>query len=71
MLINAGGVPSTHNITTLAPNAVTTVSVPITRPPTSGSATLDIDSRVSLSGGIVDAKPSNDQRSESYAPVAP
>jgi hypothetical protein len=67
--VNAGGVSSTHNITTLPPNAVTTVSVPITRPPGSGSSSLDIDSRVSLTGGIQDAMPANDLRSESYAPA--
>ena len=69
--VNAGGVASTHNITTLPANAVTTISVPITRPPGSGNSSLDINSRVSLTGGIVDAMPSNDLRIESYAPAAP
>ncbi len=67
--ISTGGTQTSHNITTLAPNAVTTVLVPITRPPVAGSGELVVDSRVSLSGGVTDAKPSNDQRIETYAPA--
>lgn len=68
--ITIGGNRSTGNITTLAPNAVTTIRVPITRPPVTGSGNLVVDSRVSLTGGATDAKPSNDRRLESYAPAA-
>ena len=67
--ISTGGSATTHNITTLAPNSVTTVRVPITRPPTAGTAQLQVDSRVSLSGGLIDVKPSNDRRIETYAPA--
>jgi hypothetical protein len=67
--ITIGGNRSTGNITTLAPNAVTTIRVPITRPPVTGSGNLVVDSRVSLTGGATDAKPSNDRRLESYAPA--
>jgi hypothetical protein len=67
--VSTGGISTTHNITTLAPNAVTTVRVPITRPPTAGTAQLQVDSGVSLSGGLIDAKPSNDRRIETYAPA--
>ncbi len=67
--VSTGGSATTHNITTLAPNAVTTVSVPITRPPNAGTAQLQVDAGVSLSGGLIDAKPSNDRRIETYAPA--
>ena len=67
--ISTGGSATTHNITTLAPNSVTTVRVPITRPPTAGTAQLQVESRVSLSGGLIDVKPSNDRRIETYAPA--
>jgi hypothetical protein len=67
--ISIGGIRAASNITTLAPNAVTTLRVPITRPPVAGSGGLVVDSRVSLTGGVTDAKPSNDSRVESYAPA--
>jgi hypothetical protein len=67
--IDIGGNRSSGNITTLAPNAVATIRVPITRAPVTGSGNLVVDSRVSLSGGATDAKPSNDRRVESYAPA--
>lgn len=67
--ITIGGNRTNSNITTLAPDAVTTVRVPITRPPVSGSGNLVVDSMVSLSGGLKDAKPTNDRRVESYAPA--
>jgi len=69
--VRADGVQTTHNITTLAPNAVTTVSVPITRPLVGDSPAFEVDARVSLSPGIQDAKPSNDRRIEAHAPAAP
>jgi hypothetical protein len=67
--ITIAGNRSAGNITTLAPNAVATIRVPITRPPVAGSGDLTVDSRVSLTGGATDAKPSNDRRVESYAPA--
>jgi hypothetical protein len=67
--VSNGGNLTNHNITTLAPNAVTTVRVPIIRPPTTGTTELQVDARVSLSGGLIDAKPFNDQRIETYAPA--
>lgn len=60
-----GGVVST-NLTTLSPGAVQTVRIPISQPAIAGSTTLKVDSRVVLSGGARDSKPSNDRRSESY-----
>ncbi len=54
------------NITSLAVNAVQTIRVPITQ---SNAASLRYDSRVQLSGGRNDAKPSNNRRVETYAPV--
>lgn len=68
--IKADGISSTHNITTLAPNAVTTVRVPVTRPLLDNAQAFQVDASVSLTGGIVDAKPSNDRRIESHAPAA-
>lgn len=67
--VTSGGNRSSHNITTLAPNAVTTVRVPVTRPPLSGTSEFKVEAQVSLGGGIVDAKPVNDRRVESYAPA--
>ena len=64
----SGGTRSSYNITTLAPNGVTTVRVPVTRPPDSGTSDFQVDAQVSLSGGILDVKPINDRRIESYAP---
>jgi hypothetical protein len=61
-----GGVVST-NLTTLAPGAVHTVRIPISQPPVGGSSTLNVDSRVVVSGGARDSKPSNDRRVERYA----
>jgi hypothetical protein len=67
--VTSGGTRSSYNITTLAPNAVTTVRVPVTRPPLSGASEFKVEAQVSLSGGIADAKPINDRRIESYAPA--
>lgn len=72
-LINTGVRVSTgagvvsSNINSLASNAVTTVRVPITRPPAAGVTTMNVDAQVVLSGGVQDAKPSNDRRVETYA----
>ncbi len=69
--INADGISSTRNLTTLAPNAVATVRVPITRPMAENTQPFQVDASVALSGGIVDAKPSNDRRIEAHSPADP
>ncbi len=56
------------NITTLPVNGVQTLRVPL---PLAVGKTIRYDSKVTLSGGLTDAKPSNDRRSESYVPKAP
>ena len=67
--VGAAGVVTT-NITALAPNAVTTVRVPISQAPdTYATSGLTVDARVVLSGGVRDAKPSNNSRVETYAPA--
>jgi hypothetical protein len=70
-LINTGvkistpnGVVNT-NITSLAVNAVKTIRVPIQQTMTSS---IRYNSSVTLSNDIRDSKPSNDSRSETYAP---
>ncbi len=65
--VSTGAGVITSNITSLAANAVTTVRVPISRPPAAGVTTMNVDARVVLSGGLQDAKPSNDHRVETYA----
>jgi hypothetical protein len=67
--VTSGGARSSYNITTLAPNGVTTVRVPVTRAPVTGTSDFQVEAQVSLSGGNIDAKPVNDRRIESYAPV--
>jgi len=54
------------NITSLAVNAVRVVTVPITQVTSSG---MKFESRVSLSAGLRDVKPSNDRRIETYVPA--
>ncbi|MGL5017740.1 MAG: S8 family serine peptidase, partial [Luteolibacter sp.] len=56
----------TSNITSLPVNAVRSIRVPINE---SNAKSLRYESRVSLSSGGNDAKPSNDRRVESYAPT--
>ena len=67
--VSTGGGVITTNVTTLTPNAVQTVRVPITQP--AGSGTLRLNSRVVLSGGVNDVKPSNDRRVETYVAADP
>ena len=67
--VTNGGTRSSYNITTLAPNGVTTVRVPVVQAAVSGASEFKVDAQVFLSGGIVDAKPNNDRRVESYAPA--
>jgi hypothetical protein len=59
------------NITSLAPNAVHALRVPITQQAVVNSAGFRYDSRVRISGAVADAKPSNDRRVDQYLPVAP
>ncbi len=56
----------TSNITSLAVNAVKTIRVPISQPT---APSMRYDSKVILSQGRTDAKPSNDRRVETYVPV--
>jgi hypothetical protein len=67
--VNSGGKTTTVNVTTLLPDAVQTIRVPIPVSPASPGASVTIDSSVSLSGSATDAKPSNDRRVETYAPA--
>jgi hypothetical protein len=67
--INTGGGMQAVNLTSLAPDAVTTVRVPITLSPATSTSRFTIDSQVTLSGGLTDAEPSNDRRVGTYAPV--
>ncbi len=68
--VSTGGNTGNFNITTLAPNAVTTVRVPVTRSLAAGGT--EVDARVSITGGAVDAKPANDRRTQIHeAVVAP
>ena len=53
------------NITSLAPNAVKTIRVPI---PQQTAPSMRYDSQVILSQGRTDAKPANDRRAETYVP---
>jgi Subtilase family len=62
--VTIGSATTRANLTTLPPNAVATVRVPVT-PPAAGMP-LHVDSQVDLSGGAVDAKPANDRRVESF-----
>ncbi len=61
-----GGVVES-NITTLPVNGVRTIRVPING--TAGK-NLRYESRVTLSGGVRDSKPSNDRRAETYVPAS-
>jgi hypothetical protein len=54
------------NITSLPVNGVKAIRVPITQ---SAVGSLRYESRVTLSTGLNDAKPSNDRRVESYVPA--
>lgn len=64
--ISVAGGSVTANLTSLAPDAVRTVLIPLTQPASSYTNGIRVDSRVILSGGTQDAKPSNDHRVETY-----
>jgi hypothetical protein len=51
------------NITALSVGAVQAIRVPISQ---QAAASIRFESKVSLSGGREDAKPSNDRRAETY-----
>ncbi|MEX1114779.1 MAG: S8 family serine peptidase [Akkermansiaceae bacterium] len=57
------------NITSLAPNAVQTLRVPISQQVAAKPETLRYDSRVRISGSVQDSKPSNDRRVDQYVPA--
>jgi hypothetical protein len=57
------------NITSLAPNGVQTLRVPISQQVSANLQTLRYDSRVRLSGSVKDSKPSNDRRVDQYVPA--
>jgi subtilisin family serine protease len=57
------------NITSLLPNAVYTLQLPIPQPAGSNTAALRYDTNLRLSGGIIDSKPSNNRRVDQYVPA--
>lgn len=68
--INAAGRETVANLTSIAPDGVKTIRVPVTQPPSAGTSGFTIDSRVMLGGSVKDIKPSNDRRVETYAPAS-
>ena len=68
--VSTGAGEVTTNITSLVPNAVQTVRIPISQPPAAEASSIRVDARVLLSGGYQDAKPSNDRRVETYVRAA-
>jgi hypothetical protein len=56
------------NITTLAPNEVRAVRVPLTRPLSQAAGGITATSTTSLSGGQTDVKPSNNKRQATFQP---
>lgn len=75
MLVNTGVTVSTgfitapFNITTLAPGEIRTLTVPLTENRLKSVDSLQFESSVTLSGGQIDANPSNDRRVEIFAPA--
>ena len=69
--VSVGTGTVTANLTSLAPDAVRTIRVPLTQPLAAYANGIRVDSRVTLASGLQDAKPSNDHRVETYvAPAA-
>lgn len=66
--INHPGGTTTANLTTLAPNAVRAVTVPLPIQDYNQGNPLRFDSRVSLGQGHADANPANDRRVETHHP---
>jgi hypothetical protein len=77
MLLNAGITVNTPNgttplnITTLAPDEIRTFTIPLPASSWDGTNPLEFDTTVTLSGGQIDAKPSNNRRVETYSPPNP
>ena len=68
--VSVGGMSTTSNLSTLAPNAVATVRVPVHQDWNEATGGLRIESSAQVSGGMVDIKPSNDRRIEIHGQVA-
>jgi hypothetical protein len=64
--VSTGAGAVTANITSLGPNDVRTIRVPISQPASSYANGMRVDAKVLLSAGMVDAKPSNNRRVETY-----
>jgi hypothetical protein len=69
--VNAGGGQVLSNLTSLAPNEVRTVRVPLARPLAGAQEGVQVDARVRVSNNIQDAKPGNDRRVETHVAQAP
>jgi hypothetical protein len=67
--VNVAGRDTVVNLTSIAPDAVRTIRVPVTQPPSDETSSFTIDSRVVLGGSLQDVKPSNDRRVEIYDPA--
>jgi hypothetical protein len=67
--VNVAGRETVVNLTSIAPDAVRTIRVPVTQPPSDETSSFTIDSRAILGGGLQDVKPSNDRRVETYDPA--
>ena len=69
--INAGAGQVLSNITSLAPNEVRTIRVPLARPLASTPDGVEVDARVRVSNTTRDAKPGNDRRTEIHVAGTP
>lgn len=64
--VSTGAGAVTANITSLGPNDVRTIRVPISQPASAYANGLRVDAKVLLSDGVIDTKPSNNRRVETY-----
>ena len=64
--ISIGGGLISTNITSLVPNAVQTIHVPVSQSAADYPNGLRVDSRVALVPGLTDSRPTNDRRIETY-----
>ena len=62
------GFTTTQNITTLAPNAVQSIRVPLRRTPDDGRGAVSLSTSVKTSS-VTDTKPANNLRVQTYAPA--
>ncbi len=67
--ISVAGRETTVNLTSITPDDVKTIRVPVSQTSNTGTSGFTIDSRVVLGGDLKDVKPSNDRRVETYAPA--